>query len=339
VISTRGIFEILVASVGATRRVAPTEKENRMYGFSTGWNIRRHARLRDALEEIQQFGFEQVEVTGLNESQMREAVVLQQGGGSPRIVGVHSFCPLPPVEREASFGDQLDLASLDDTERNLALDYSKRTIDFAAELGARVVVVHLGSVKVEYVPMTIYRWLTTYGGDTDEYRSQLDGLLQERSRRSAPHFDAAMRSLSELETHARDCKVSVGVENRYMYYQIPNREELGTILAEFGPDTVVGYWHDVGHAYVNRMLGVEDQTIVPDGIKSRMIGIHIHDVMMDSTVRPPKIDHRAPSTGIVDFVRERENVGDGALKIVELRREVRSDDVRKGLDYLRSIRF
>ena len=310
-----------------------------MYGFSTGWNIRRHVRIADALDEIRQLGFERIELTGLAESQMQEVVSLQKRHAAPRIVGLHSFCPLPPVELKASFGDLLDLASLHQTERRQAVRYAKRTVDFAAELGAQVVIIHLGSVEVEYVPMTLLRWMTAYGPDSDEYRRRLGGLLGERARRSASHFSAAMESLSELDAHARASGLMLGVENRFMYYQIPNMEELRRILSQFGEDSAVGYWHDIGHAHMNRILGVEDQTMVPDDIRGRMIGVHIHDVMMDANVHPAKVDHRAPSTGTVDFVRERENVSNGVLKVVELRMEVSPEDVLKGLNHLLEIGF
>jgi len=310
-----------------------------MFGFSTGWNIRRHEQAADAIDEIRNLGFEKIELAGLTESQAREVVALQKRHAAPEIVSIHTFCPLPPLDRQASFGDLLDLASLDTTERRQAVKYAKRTIDFAAELGAHTVITHLGSVDVEYTPMTLLLWISTDGPDSDEYRGKLDGLLRERARTADSHLGAAMESLSELEAHARACEVMVGVENRFMYYQIPNMEELREILSRFDEDSAVGYWHDIGHAYMNKILRVEDQTIVPDDIKRRMIGVHIHDVMTDANVHPAKVDHRAPSTGVIDFVREREMVSDGALKVMELRREVSAEDVRKGLNHLREIGF
>jgi sugar phosphate isomerase/epimerase len=310
-----------------------------VYGFSTGWNIRRHARIADALDEICELGFQKIELAGLTQPQMRELVSLQKQGAAPQIVGLHSFCPLPPVERKASFGDLLDLASRDQKERGQAVEYTKRTIDAAAELGGQVVIVHLGSVEVDYVPRTLLRWMTAYGPDSGEYRRRLGGLLDERARRAGPHLDAALEGLAELDTHARSNGVKIGVENRFMYYQIPNIAELRIILSQFGEDTAVGYWHDIGHAHMNRILRVEDQTNVAEDIKRRMIGVHVHDVVTDANVDPAKVDHRAPSTGTVDFVRERENISDGVLKVVELRREVDAADVVKGLAYLRRIGF
>jgi sugar phosphate isomerase/epimerase len=310
-----------------------------MFGFSTGWNIRRHDRAADAIDEIRGLGFEKIELAGLTESQAREVVALQKRSGAPEIVSIHTYCPLPPLDRQASFGDLLDLASVDRTERRLAVKYAKETVDFAAELGAGSVIIHLGSVDVEYTPMTLLLWMNTDGPDSDEYRRNVDGLLRERARSADAHFDAAMESLSELEAHARSCGVMIGVENRFMYYQIPNTQEVRRILSHFGEDSAVGYWHDIGHAHMNKILRVEDQTVVPDDIKRRMIGVHIHDVMTDGSVHPAKVDHRAPSTGIVDFVRERQMVSDDALKVMELRREVSSEDVLKGLNHLREIGF
>ena len=310
-----------------------------MFGFSTGWNIRRHDRAADAIGEIQGLGFEKIELAGLTESQAREVVELRKRHGAPEIVSIHTYCPLPPLDRQASFGDLLDLASLDPAERRLAVKYAKQTVDFAAELGAGSVIIHLGSVDVEYTPMTLLLWMNTDGPDSDEYRRNVDGLLRERARSADAHLDAAMESLSELEAHARACGVMIGVENRFMYYQIPNTQELRRILSHFGEDSAVGYWHDIGHAHMNKILRVEDQTVVPDDIRRRMIGVHIHDVMTDGSVHPAKVDHRAPSTGIVDFVREREMVSDGALKVMELRREVSSEEVQKGLSHLREIGF
>ena len=310
-----------------------------MYGFSTGWNIRRHTKIIQVFDEIRKLGFQKFELAGLTEPQMREVVSLQRQGAAPEIVGLHNFCPLPPVKRKASLGDQFDLASRDRRERCQAVEYTKRTIDAAAELGAQVVVVHLGSVDVDYVPRTLLGWMIAYGPGSDEYHRRVRGLLDERARCAAPHLGGAMEGLAELETRARRSGVKIGVENRFMYYQIPNIAELRVILSQFGEDTAIGYWHDIGHAHMNRILRIEDQTNVADDIKRRMIGVHVHDVVMDASVDPAKPDHRAPSTGIVDFVHEREHVPDGALKVVELRREVESADVVKGLAHLRAIGF
>ena len=71
-----------------------------MFGFSTGWNIRRHDRAADALGEIRELGFEKVELAGLTESQAQEVVALQKQHAAPEIVSIHTFCPLPPLDRQ-----------------------------------------------------------------------------------------------------------------------------------------------------------------------------------------------------------------------------------------------
>src|SRR5207247_11114083 len=61
------------------------------------------------------------------------------------IVSLHS--PTPRIKTPGGkMSDALNLASLDEEERELAVTRARVTIDFAVRAGARLVIVHLGGI-------------------------------------------------------------------------------------------------------------------------------------------------------------------------------------------------
>ena len=65
------------------------------------------------------------------------------------------------------------------------------------------------------------------------------------------------------------------------------------LLKKFG-SSVVGYWHDVGHAEVLHRLGFINRHAWLDALSERCIGAHLHDVSGIG-------DHRSPGDGDVDW--------------------------------------
>jgi sugar phosphate isomerase/epimerase len=309
------------------------------YAFSIGWNVKLTQNAVAAVEEVVEMGFRKLELTGVAEECADSLKQYLAERPDLKVVSVHTFCPRPPGRRPGSYGDVYNLASLDESERLEGVHYAKRTIEFAADVGADVVVVHLGRVDVEYVSRTIYGWSREFGFHSEEYRSRLNGLLEERARAQPPHFDRALESFDVLASYALETGVRLAAENRYMYYEIPNVAELKIIMQEFGDSPAVGCWYDIGHAYVNDILGVESHTAFFDVMKDLLLGTHLHDVMDDWSLDPGKTDHRAPPGGLVDFLHAKSVLPDDVLRVIELRKEVTRDEVVRGVHYLESIEF
>src|SRR5947209_20158805 len=86
------------------------------------------------------------------------------------------------------------LASTEPRERTIAVDAHRRTIDAAAEVGARAIVIHLGNSGVVSRQATIFDTIARTGRGSDEHLRLRDAAWQERQAASAPHLSAALDS-------------------------------------------------------------------------------------------------------------------------------------------------
>jgi len=97
------------------------------------------------LEEIIDLGFQNVELGHGIRLPLAEGILKMWEAGRVKITSLHNFCPLPAEIPRAS-PDCYQFSAPHDGERDRAVRHSFKTIDFAKRLGAKFVVMHLGSV-------------------------------------------------------------------------------------------------------------------------------------------------------------------------------------------------
>jgi sugar phosphate isomerase/epimerase len=236
-------------------------------------------------------GFDAIEVShSTDEAGLREC----RGCGVLPVVGLHAPTPYT-VSKSGRPNSALNLAGLDEEERRSAVAATCRTVDFAADTGARWVVVHLGSIeRGPRAQERRLRELFAAGAiEGDEAARARDEAVAIRAADAPPHLEAAGRSLAEIVAHARPRGVAVGVETRLHYFEVPSAEEAVSLLAGYAPDEA-GYWHDTGHAEVCARLGLLPHQRWFELLGDRLIGSHLHDVR---ELR----DHRAPGNGTLDW--------------------------------------
>ena len=281
------------------------------------------------LERTAELGYEAVEV---NHSMTAEQAGAILGYGTLPVTGVHAPAPL---ERHPSAGwnRELNLAATDEAERALSVQFHRRSIDLAAEAGATNVIVHLGGVGARLLAGE--RRLRSMYERREQVReawdATVDETLKERAGIAAPWLEQARRSLDELAESAAARGVTLGIETRLHYHEIPLPHELADLLAPY-PMHVVGYLHDVGHAEVQHRLGLTDRSAWFDLLGARLVGLHLHDVR-------GLTDHRAPGNGDVDFAwlatRIRE-ANPHAARTFEIDQREPDEDVARGLQLLRA---
>src|SRR3954467_1517100 len=116
-----------------------------MYSFSTCWNSHRHTDGRAMLREIRALGFEFAELSHGIRISLLPGILEAVDAGEIQISTLHNFCPLPiGVDHPAP--NLFKFSSPDRRERESAWRHSVRTIETAARLKAKVVVLHLGSI-------------------------------------------------------------------------------------------------------------------------------------------------------------------------------------------------
>jgi sugar phosphate isomerase/epimerase len=281
---------------------------------------------REILDHVTRLGLEGVEL----EYRLSASVLDQMRPrlkAPPAVLSIHNFFPNPgePEGRPAS-GDYFLLSSLDPEERAQAIQYTLRTMVHASELGAKAVVLHLGHVEMAD-PKARFFELYHAGQVTESAgRRFLSEQTRIRHARREKNLAAVLRSLEVLNREAERLNVTLGIENRCHFHEIPDPEEVGLILDTFQGGRV-SYWHDLGHAAIQEALGICGQKELLTVYSDRLAGIHLHDVKSLE-------DHLAPGKGDLDFAEILAAIPNEAIKILELHPRVTEGDLLTGLDIL-----
>ncbi len=295
--------------------------------LSTMWSQQERfsGNLREFAAVAHSLGYEALEV---NYVVPREGVEQLLNGAALPIASLHA--PTPRLRHDdGRWSDSFNLASTDEAERRQAVAYCAATIELAARAGACCVVLHLGGVGGQMMePERRLRRLFDSGVRQGQ---EVEGLRQElrrlRRERQGPHLEAARRTLADLAREASRRGVALGLENRYHYHEIPQVEEVLDLLAPY-PPTLVGYWHDVGHAEVLHRLGLIDRERWLGELEDRTIGTHLHDV--DGIG-----DHRAPGLGDVQWGYIARALPAAALRVFEIDQRQPDEAVAGAIEYLR----
>ena len=266
-----------------------------MLSISTAWNHKPDINPKKMLEDIQSVGLNTIELGyRLTAGQLEEIIPLL-GKMKMNVSSVHNFCPLPddfPSPRHPS--NYYRLSALDEPERLKAVEWTKKAIDTAVRVSCGVVVIHAGTVEMDDDPTELLRAYKSGSAAATDFIRIKDKILQDREKNKAPYLKAVVRSLDDVILYSRSKKIKIGLETRYYPTEIPDFKEIGDLLTRYDP-SVMGYWHDVGHAEVNVRLGiVKSHRDYFDHYGSRLIGMHIHGV--DGLK-----DHQAPFSGDFDL--------------------------------------
>jgi len=220
--------------------------------------------------------------------------------------------PIPNLE--SSYGMRaydLNLAALDEGERQEAVWFARETIAHAARFGARAVVLHMGHVPIgRQMQRELHRMWHAGMMGTAEYYDLHAELPALRSRNAARHLEQALQTLREVEPVAADYGIKLGIETRHNMHELPNIDEAEVMLAETSPD-IVGYWHDTGHAQTHERLGYASHEDWLARYSHRLIGIHLHDMNVER-------DHQCPGSGELDWQMIARYIPASAIRVCEL---------------------
>jgi sugar phosphate isomerase/epimerase len=216
------------------------------------------------------------------------------------VSSVHNFCPLPTGITTAA--PNLFMPSADDSrERDQWQRHTKRTIDFAAQVGAKVVVLHLG--QAEFFWFSPGRKLAAHarknpGADPakdEAYRAVVDAALARMRKKMGPCWDRTKSGIESILAHAAERGVKLGVENREKFEEFPLDADFPEYLKSMSVPGVAGYWHDTGHAHIKQQMGLIDHAGQLEANSANTLGFHLHDT--DSNGR----DHQPLGKGEIDF--------------------------------------
>lgn len=298
--------------------------------LSTSWNAHRFENGKDVVREIKALGFTNLELSFNLTGSMVSDIASLEKVGQIKIISLHNFCPIPDgVERKLALPDFYSLSSLKAEERELALKFTKRTIDTAKRFNAKAVVLHIGRAEIQDKTQVLMRFFNNGHKGDKEFEALKELMQKERQELVKPYFEATLKSLDELNQYALYLGIKLGIENRYYYREIPSFEEIGFILGRFEKGNIF-YWHDVGHAQVWENLGFHSHISHLEKYSDKLLGIHLHDVRGTD-------DHRAPLKGDIDFKKLTPFLRKDTIKVMEAHHPATGEDIQKSALYLEEI--
>jgi sugar phosphate isomerase/epimerase len=268
--------------------------------LSTCWCSHRHQDGYAMLQEIAGLGFGHVELSHGIRINLVPGVLQAVEESIVKVASCHNFCPLPPGVGHAA-PNLYRPSSADDRERDQWLRQSKRTIDFAAQVKAQKVVLHLGSVEFFWFNPT--RGVEAYyeaHPDTDltqdaAYQKLLAKALGRLKARMPAYWTRTRECLAQLLPYAEQKGVQLGFENREAFDELPLDADHSELVASLARPGACGYWHDAGHAQIKHGMGLLNHREHLEKNAGNLIGFHLHDVSKEGQ------DHQPIGTGRVDF--------------------------------------
>ena len=284
-----------------------------MLAISTMWNALKQPDGAALFDELKDLGFESIVLSRhLTHEQVEQLKPLLQDIGQLPPCAIQNFCPtFPGTPKEDAENDKILLSSLDNDERKEAIRRTVQTMELAAEMEIPIVVLRLGEVDTydrSYLMVDLYE----YGErEFETFSKRVAEATEWRKRKEAKHRDAVLRSLDELNERALKMELFIAIENRPLFYQIPNFDEVGLFFDKFY-GSPMHYWHDVGHAALQEKLGLCWSHEWLNAYDEHLIGVTLHDLQELDT-------HHPPGTGDLEWDELLTRIPSDIVKVIEIR--------------------
>ena len=300
-----------------------------MFSFSTCWNSHRHSDGRAMLREIRDLGFEYVELSHGTRISLMPGILDAVAAGEMRISTLHNFCPLPMGVNNAA-PNLYQFSAERPRERELALRYTLKTLEFAARVKAAVVVLHLGSVELKDYTHKLLELIGRHEKETVKYERLCAEVEARREARKEPAWERIKDILRKLLPEAESRGIRLGIENREAVEELPFEGDFQFLFRELNSPTL-GYWHDVGHAQIKEQLGFIPHLMQLESLQDRLLGLHIHDVQF------PGRDHCAPGSGLVDFAALKPLIKPEHIKVFEFSPSLTPAEAKQGVAHVKRL--
>jgi len=252
------------------------------------------------LKEMAGLGFEWVELSHGIKIVLVPGILKAVEEGLVKVASCHNFCPLPTGVAHAAPNLYMP-SSMDGRERDMWLRQSKRTIDFAHQVKAAKVVMHLGSTEFFWAnpARKVDDYLESHPG-TDlakdaDYQKLLTKALAKLTERMPRYWQNTKFGLTQLLPYAEQKGIKLGFENREKFEELPLDSDHPALIESMAKPEACGYWHDTGHAQIKQDMGLINHREHLEKNAPNAIGFHLHDVSAEGR------DHQAIGSGKIDF--------------------------------------
>ena len=267
--------------------------------LSTCWNSYRHSDGYEMLAEAAEMGFEYAELSHGTRITLVPGILKAVEEGVIKISSTHNFCPLPTGITQSA-PNLFEPSARQSQEHDQWLRHTTRSIEFTAQLGADLMVTHLGSVHFFWTnPARKIRHFFRLNPDVDvhedaAYQKLLTKCCAKLRGRMTPYWEQVKASLEEIRTLAVEKNVRIACENREKFQELPVDDDFGAFFEELPTPNTCGYWHDTGHAELKANMGLLNHRQHLTKNADRLLGFHLHDVADDD-------DHQPIGYGQIDF--------------------------------------
>jgi sugar phosphate isomerase/epimerase len=300
-----------------------------MYSLSTCWNSHRHTDGRDLLREIRELGFEYVELSHGTRISLLPGILDAVDAGEMKISSLHNFCPLPMGVNHAA-PNLFQFSAEKPRERDLAVRYTLKTLEFAARVKAPLVVLHLGSIDMKDYTSKLAHLAEQGEQDLPKYKKLCLEADLKREAKKTKYVEHSCDTLRRVLPDAESRGLKLGIENRESLEELPLDSDWQLFFKDFS-SAAVGYWHDTGHAQIKANLGFIDHALQLESLRHRLFGFHIHDVKF------PGRDHCAPGSGMIDFAALKPLVKPEHIKVFEFSPMLKVEEVKSGVAHVKRI--
>ena len=292
--------------------------------LSTCWHADRVTDGTELLQEASALGFSSVELSHNTRYSLWPGILsAHRQPGTPKIEVLHNFCPVP-VEVLRPHPNAYEFSDPREPARRLAERHTMETLEAAATVGARRVVLHLGSAGPRRRGERLEA-LAAAGklGSREFVRDKIE-TIRTMETALAGAWPRVEEILLRIGEKAAALGIQLGLECREDPREIPPDDFWETILQKL-PAPTFGYWHDFGHAAAKEVLGLIDHRQHLRRLAPRLIGAHLHDY------HPDKGDHLPLGQGTIPFDRLLPLLPRDAHVSLELSPDVSAEDVRASL--------
>jgi sugar phosphate isomerase/epimerase len=268
--------------------------------LSTSWCSSRHTDGYAMLKEMAGLGFSHVELSHGIRITLVPGILKALDEGFIKVSSTHNFCPLPTGIVQAA-PNLFEPSAADAQEHDQWLRQTKRSLDFSQQVKARVLVMHLGSVKFSWLnPVSkLEAYFEKHPdvklADDAGYVKLRDKVMKKLQARKPAYWSQVKISLEEIRVYAAERGVALGCENREDVAELPVDGEFEELFSGMSQPNTAGYWHDTGHAHIKEQLTLLNHREHLEKNAARLIGFHLHDVNIAGR------DHQAIGAGEIDF--------------------------------------
>lgn len=297
------------------------------FSVSTHWNTYRHVTGEAMVEEILTLGVDAVELGYDLRIDMVPGVRNMVQRGAVKVLSVHNFCPVP-IGAHRGHPELYTPASADRQIRDLAVTHMTRTIAFAAEMGAKVVVAHAGNVDMERYSRDMMEMCETGRQFTPAYEKMKLKLFTTRDKKRPKQLGYLRESIDRLLPVLAQHHIALAFENLPTWEAIPTEIEMEKLLSEYNSPYLKS-WYDFGHGQIRQNLGFINAERWAERLSPWLAGMHIHDV------KPPVQDHVMPPHGHIPFDRYKEIARLDVARVIEPAPGTAAEEIKEAIAFLR----